>query len=123
MAGYHTGYQKAGGDKQRRFFDAEFGAIEGQWRHNVGRLNVMAGGGIGVLSGNAAVITLADGSGASDSGVGPVVHVVTAGEYIVGRMGVVTELRYGFSPVGFTKAKETIGLGGLTIGFGVDLAF
>lgn len=126
VAGYHTGYEKAGGggdSNTRRFFDAEFFAVEGQWRHNLGRVNVMGGVGAGALSGNSAVITLADGSTGSDSGTGFVAHVVGGAEYQVGRVGLAAEARYGFSPVGFQKAKETIPMGGLTLGVGFDLGF
>ncbi len=123
VAGYHTGYRKAGGDDRRRFFDAEFGAIEGQYRHNAGRINLMTGLGVGFLSGNTAEVTLADGSPGSASGGGPLAHVVGGAEYQLGRIGLAGELRYGFSPVDFKEAHQTIGMGGVTLAIGFDLGF
>ena len=41
----------------------------------------------------------------------------------MGRIGLAAEVRYGFSPVNFASAKETIPLGGLTLGIGFDLGF
>lgn len=123
VAGYHTGYHKAGGDARRRFFDAEFGALEGQYRHNLGRLNAMGGVGLGFLSANTAELTRPDGSPGSDSGSSVVAHGVGGLEYQAGRIGLAGELRYGFSPVDFKAAKETIPMGGLTIAVGFDLGF
>lgn len=123
VAGYHTGYHKAGGDNRRRFFDAEFGAVEAQYRHNLGRLNTMGGVGLGFLSANTAELTRPDGSPGSDSGASVVAHAVGGLEYQVGRVGLAGELRYGFSPVDFKEAKETIPMGGLTIAIGFDLGF
>ena len=123
VAGYHTGFHKAGGDNRRRFFDAEFGAIEGQYRHNVGRLNTMGGVGLGFLSANTAELTRPDGAPGSDSGASVLAHAVGGLEYQVGRLGLAGEIRYGVSPVDFKAAKETLPMGGLTIAVGFDLGF
>lgn len=125
-AGYHTGATPAGHDEpdpKKRLFDAQYGALEGQYRHNVGRLNVIGGVGIGVLTATSAAVTLSDGSPAQTSGTGALLHVGTGVFYPVGRMGVVGGLKYAFAPVAFDETGETLGMGGLTIAAGLDFAF
>lgn len=126
VGGYHTGYTKAGYDEpdpKDRFFDVQFGAIEGQYRHNVGRVNLIGGLGVGMLAANSAEVTLADGSPSSASGSGPVGHLLAGAFFPVGRFGVVGQVKYSVAQVEFKETKETLGMGGITLAAGVDFAF
>ena len=126
IGGYHTGFTPAGYDEpdpKERFFDTQFGAIEGQYRQNVGSLNVMGGLGVGILAANSAEVTLEDGSPGSASGSGPVGHAMTGVYVPVGRFGVVGQLKYSFAPVAFKETDETLGMGGITLAVGADFAF
>lgn len=126
VAGYHTGHTRAGHDQpdpKQRFFDVQFGAIEGQYRHNIGRVNAMGGVGIGLLAANSAEVTLEDGTPAQASGSGALGHLMAGAFYPVGRLGVVGQVKYSFAPVDFRETDETLGMGGLTLAAGVDFAF
>ena len=126
VAGYHTGHTRAGHDipdPKQRFFDVQFGAIEGQYRHNVGRLNLMGGLGVGLLAANSAEVTLEDGTPAHASGSGALGHVMAGAFLPVGRLGVVGQLKYSLAPVDFQETGETLPMGGLTLTGGVDFAF
>lgn len=123
-AGYHTGLVEAGADGDKRFFDAQYGAIEAQYRRNVGRVNVIAGLGAGVLTANSADVTLPDGAPGAASGTGPTAHVVAGAFYpLFGRMGAVAQVKYAFAPVAFEETEETLAMGGVTFAAGIDLAF
>lgn len=123
-AGYHTGLVEAGADGDLRFFDAQYGAIEGQYRHNLGRVNLIAGLGVGVLTANTADVTLPDGAPGAASGTGPTAHAVAGAFYpLFGRMGAVAQVKYAFAPVAFEETDETLAMGGVTFAAGFDLAF
>lgn len=126
VGGYHTGFTAAGHDEpdpKKRFFDTQFGAVEGQYRHNIGTLNLIGGLGAGLLSANSAEVTLEDGSPGSASGSGFVGHAMTAVYVPVGRFGVVGQVKYSFAPVAFKETDETLGMGGITLALGADFAF
>lgn len=126
VAGYHTGFTKAGYDQpdpKQRFFDTQFGAIEGQYRKNIGRVNLIGGAGLGMLTANSAEVTLEDGSPAAASGSGPVGHVLAGAFVPVGRFGVVGQVKYSVAQVEFKETDETLGMGGITLAAGVDFAF
>ncbi len=120
VAGYHTGFHEV--NSKKSFFDAEFGAVEGQYRHNVGPVNLFHGLGLGVIAGNSAEVVQSDGE-PGDSGIGPVAHLITGFYYPMGRMGFVGQLKYGFAPVNFRQVGETLPMGGLTVGLGFDFGF
>ena len=125
--GYHTGFRTAGHDDpdpKKRFFDAQWGALEGQYRKNVGPINLIGGVGLGVLTANSAEVTLADGSPSTTSGTGGTAHLVGGAFYpIMGRMGVVAQVKYAFAPIAFEETEETLGMGGITLAAGIDIAF
>ncbi len=128
-AGYHTGYVEAGADGESRFFDAQYFSLEGQYRRNIGRLNMTGGVGIGYLTANSAMVEAPEGSEEANdsievSGSTVAVHVVTAAHYpIAGSFGLVAQVKYALAPVNFTKIEETISMGGLTVGVGMDFGF
>ncbi len=126
---YHTGYVEAGGDRESRFFEAQHFSLEGQYRRTVGTFGLMGGVGVGYLTANSALVVTPEGTelpGDSTEVTGSTVaiHLVGAAHYpITESFGVVGQLKYALAPVNFTKIEETISMGGLTIGVGMDFGF
>lgn len=119
--GYHTGYSTVNNGKS--FFDAQFGTLEAQYRRNLGPLNAFTGLGLGVLVANTTEIVRGDGVPVDDRGSSMQAHAILGAHVPVGRAGVVGFARYSVAPVSFEESKETVQMGGLTVGLGIDFGF
>ena len=95
-----------------------------QHRQNMGRLNTFYGGGAGLVSANSAEVTLPSGAPSPVSSIGPQLYGI-GGVHLPmgGKMGLVAEAKYAIAPVPFSKTKETLLMGGLTIAAGLDFGF